>query len=150
MLREIGSALFDPRDPRLGHMIPWQGYIAPDARCIVRRLRVPEPEWAQIRSYFENADAMGMSYVGSLLTERPHQPGHISTAQFLKAIEEEHNPDLLVQARQMVLRSQVEILDGQRRLNLVDPRPSGNLKQVPTNLLRLCFETMPGGVVWPG
>ena len=138
VLREIGSALFDPTEPRFQHMMSWQGYIAPSERRIVRRLKVPEPGWDRIRSYFENVDSMGMSYVGSLLTAGP-QAGHINMHQFLKGIEQENRPDLMAPARLMVLRSQVEILDGQRRLNLVDSRPMGNLKQAPTNILQALF-----------
>ena len=39
----------------------------------------------------------------------------------------------------MFLRSEIEILDGQRRLNLVDARPAGNLKGPAFNLLQALF-----------
>ena len=137
VLREIGSALFDCA-PNHRHMINWEGHIPPDNRHVVRRLSVPKPEWARIRRHFENTDAMGMAYIGSLLNMA--QPaGHINTTQFLKQIDQAGRPDLIEQARLMVLRSEVEILDGQRRLNLVDPRPSGNLRQPPANLLQALF-----------
>ena len=139
VLREIGSALFDPTDARFPHARSWPGYIDPNKRRIIRRLRAPEPEWARIRSYFENVDATGMAYVGSLLSGGQIQAPYLDTHRLLKGIEEENRPDLMAQARDMVRRSQVEILDGQQRLNLINPRPLGNLKQVPTNHLQALF-----------
>ncbi len=120
-------------------MIGWEGRIPPNKRRLIGRISVLKPEWARIRHHFEKTDAMGLAYVGSLLNMGQPHANRVDTVQFLKGIEESGRADLLEQARLMVLRSEVEILDGQRRLNLVDSRPAGDLKQPPSNLLQTLF-----------
>lgn len=136
VLREIGASLFDTVRQNTDF---WEGYIGPAARRIVRKLELPVTEWIHIRRHFENVDTTGMIYVGSLLASRPHHSSHINPARLLTELDQQRQPDMFEHARLMVLRSQVEMLDGQRRLNLLDPRPTGDLKQRPTNLLQSLF-----------
>lgn len=65
VLREIGSALFDPADPRSS--VPWEGYIAVDRRHIVRRVEAPEQSFAEVRHCIPKADSTGGTYLGTLL-----------------------------------------------------------------------------------
>ncbi len=147
VLRELGAALFDPPHPSMGPH--WELYIPPDKRRIVREVSVPKPDWSQIRHHFERVDETGGTYMGSLLADESRHPGygHITpVAVFIKEIENQsqtHSTEQarlrIEQAREMVRRRQVEMLDGQRRLSLIDPRPMGNLKRAPTNLLQALF-----------
>ena len=139
VLREIGSTIFTPPTPQpYPYGIAWEGYIPPDRRRIVSGLTLRSLESAEILGRLEKTDTNGMAYLSSLLNFQNTETGYINAAKFLEDFRQ-NRTQLMPHAQLMVLRSQVEFLDGQRRLNLVDPRPSGSLRKSPMNHLQALF-----------
>lgn len=137
-LREVGSALFDFSQPP--HQIPWPGYIPLDHRRIVRSVESPAPSWESLRQQIPTTDSAGTAYVGSLLAHQAGTPPSINLQNLVEEMEKSPTrSDLLAHLTLLVRRTQVEILDGQRRLMLVDPRPIGNLRSTATNHLQALF-----------
>jgi hypothetical protein len=111
------------------------GFILAKDRKIVSKIVFPSYKWPDIRPFFErNRSTQGVfdPLTGS-------NQGHFDYSQTYTALERNHEPAALEFAAAIYRRTQVCMLDGINRLNLVAGRSGTPLNLPPQNHIQALF-----------
>ena len=111
------------------------GFVPVRDRKIVSKVLFPAYEWAEMRPFFER----NLTTQGFFDLVTGNNQGHFDYSQTYNAIQQNREPGALEFAAVLYRRSQVCMLDGMGRLNLVTGRPGTPLNRPPQNHIQALF-----------